>query len=121
MNNKITYRKVGDYYLPNLCLAKDEYEKDYQIGKHGHLRLEYLKTHKKAEYTIMFMDSTLRKYIVDTDKQSKERFEILMKQMLEKNPIDENLKNTDPLKCVGLMNNYKHTSEEILFSELIYI
>ena len=121
MNNKITYRKVGDYYLPNLYLAEDEYEKDYQIGKYGHLRLEYLKTHKKAEYTIMLMDGSLRKHIVDTDKQAKERFEILMKQILEKNPIDENLKNTDPLKWVGLMNNYKKLSVEIIFKELIYI
>lgn len=47
------------------------------IGKYGHLRLEHLKTHKKAEYTIIFMDNTLRKHIVDTDKQAKERFEIL--------------------------------------------
>lgn len=84
MNNKITYHKVGDYYLPNLYLAKDEYEKYYQIGKYGHLRLNYLKTHKKAEYTIMFMDNTLRKHIINTDKQAKERFETLMKQLLEK-------------------------------------
>ena len=111
MNNKITYRKVGDCYLPNLYLAEDEYEKDYQIGKYGHLRLEYLKTHKKAEYTILFMDCILRKHLVETDKQAKKRFDILMKQMLEKNPIDENLKNTDPLKWVGLMNNYKHSVE----------
>lgn len=121
MNNKITYRKVGDYYLPNLYLAKDEYEKNYQIGKYGHLRLKYLKNQKKAEYTIMFMDNTLRKHIVETDKQAKERFEILMKQMLEKNPIDENLKNTDTLKWVGLMNNYKSTVEEIILNELIYV
>ena len=107
--------------MPNLYLTKDEYEKDYQIVKYGHLRLEHLKTHKKAEYTIMFMDNTLRKHIVDTDKQAKERFEILMKQMLEKNPVDENLKNTDPIKWVGLMNNYKHSVEEIIFEELIYI
>ena len=44
--------------------------------------------HKKANYTIMFMDGTLRKHIVDTDKQAKARYDILMKQMLEKNPID---------------------------------
>ena len=43
-----------------------------------------------------------------------------MKQMLEKNPIDENLKNTDPLKWTGLMNNYKHFAEEIIYLELIY-
>ena len=108
------------YYLPNLYLAKDEYEKDYQIGKYEHLRLEYLKSHKKAEYTILFMDCSLRKHIVETDKQAKKRCDLLMKQMLEKNPIDENLKNTDPLKWVGLMNNYKYIIEKIIFEELIY-
>ncbi len=120
MNSKITYHKEGDYYIPDLYLEKEYYEKVYIIGKYGHLRLEYLKNHKKAEYIIMFMNCNLRKHIVDTDKKAKERFEILMAQMLEKNPIDENLKNTDPLKWIGLMNNYKHSVEEIIFNELIY-
>ena len=68
----------------------------------------------------MFMNKTLRKHIVETDKQAKQRFKILMQQMLEKNPIDENLKNTDPLKWTGLMNNYKNSVKEIIFRELIY-
>ena len=117
---EITYHKEGDYFIPNLYLEKENYKNDYHIGKYGHLRLEYLTNHKKAEYTIMFMDKSLKKHIVDTDIQAKKRFEILMKQMLEKNPIDENLKNTDPLKWCGLMNNYKHCIEEIIFKELIY-
>lgn len=117
---EITYHKEGDYLVPDLYLEKEDYEKDYHIGKYGHLRLEYLKNHKKAEYTIMFMNKTLRKHIVETDKQAKERFELLMRQMLEKNPIDENLKNTNPLKWTGLMNNYKHCAEEVIFVELIY-
>ena len=78
MNNKITYHKERDYYIPNLYLEKEIYEK------------------------------------------VKKRFQILMEQMLERNPIDENSKNTDTLKWVGLMNNYKHTAEEIIFRELIY-
>ena len=69
----------------------------------------------------MLLDGALRKHIVDTDIQAKERLEILMKQMLDKNPIDENLKDTDLLKWTGLMNNYKHSAEEIIFKELIYI
>ena len=120
MNNKITYHKVGDYYLPNLYLEKEDYENDYIIGKYGHLRLEYLKNHKRAEYIIMFMNKTLRKHIVEIDKQAKQRFEILMTQMLEKSPIYENLKNTDTLKWVGVMNNYKNSIEEIILKELIY-
>lgn len=50
----------------------------------------------------MFMNKTLRKHIVETDKQAKRRFELLMKQMLKRNPIDENLKDTDPLEWTGL-------------------
>ena len=68
----------------------------------------------------MLLDGTLRKHIVDTDIQANERLEILMKQMLEKNPIDENLKDTDSLKWTGLMNNYKHLVEEIIYKEFIY-
>ena len=117
---EITYHKEGDYFIPDLYLEKEEYEKDYQIGKYGHLRLEYLKTNKKAEYIIMFMNKTLRKHIVETDKQAKRRFELLMKQMLKRNPIDENLKDTDPLEWTGLMNNYNHLAEEIVLNELIY-
>ena len=116
----ITYHKEGDYLIPDLYL-EGNYKKDYSIGKYGHLRLEYLKEYKKAEYTIMLLDGTLRKHIIDTDIQAKERLEILMNQMLEKNPIDENLKDTNPLKWTGLMNNYKHSAEGIIFKELIYI
>ena len=74
-----------------------------------------------TEYSIMLMYGTLRKHIIDTDKQANERFEILMKQVIDKNPIDENLKDTNPLKWAGLMNNNKYSAEEIIFKELIYI
>ena len=117
---EITYHKEGDYFIPDLYLAKEEYKKDYQIGKYGHLRLQYLKDYKKVKYTIMLLDGTLRKHIVDTDIQAKERLEMLMKQMLDKNPIDESLKDNDPLEWTGLMNNYKHSAEEIIFKDLIY-
>ena len=116
---EITYHKEGNYYISDLYL-EENYKNDYKIGKYGHLRLEYLKNHKKAEYTIMLLDGTLRKHIVDIDIQAKKRLETLIKQMLDKNPIDENLKDTDPLKWNGFMNNYKHYAEEIIYSELIF-
>ena len=117
---EITYHKEGNYLVPDLYL-EENYKNDYQIGKYGHLRLQYLKEHKKAEYTLMLLDGTLRKHIVDIDIQAKKRLETLIKQMLDKNPIDENLKDTAPLMWAGLMNNYKYSVEEIIFNELIYI
>ena len=69
--NKIEYHKEGDYYVPNLVVAKDEYP-DYCIGKYGRLRLKYLKENKKVEYTIMLVEGTLRKHIVETDMEATE-------------------------------------------------
>ena len=117
---EITYHKEGDYYIPDLYL-EENYKKDYHVGKYGHLRLQYLKEHKKIEYSIMLIDGTLRKHIVDTDIQAKERLKILINKMLDKNPIDESLKDTDPLKWTGLMNNYKYSAEEIIYSEFINV
>ena len=117
---EITYHKEEDFFVPNLYLETENYKNDYIIGKYGHLRLEYLKNYRKAEYTIMFMNKTLRQHIVDTDIQAKERVELLMDKMLKKNPIDEELKNIAPLKWTGLMNNYKLCAEEIVYKELIY-
>lgn len=113
----INYHKERDFFIHDLYWEKEDYENDYIIRKYWHLRSKYLKNHKKAEYIIMFMNKTLIKHIVETEKQTKRRFEILMKQMLEKNPIDENFKNTDTLKWTRLMNNYKHSVEEIIFKK----
>ena len=44
---KITYKKCGDYLLPNLILAEKE---NKQLNKYGLLRLEFLKSNKKALY-----------------------------------------------------------------------
>ena len=58
---------------------------------------------------------------MEVDKIATERFELLMKQYAEKENITEELKTKDQLKWVGLMNNIKHSAEEIILKELIYV
>ena len=116
---KIEYTKVGDYYLPNLVVPENM--KNFKIGKYGKLRLRYLKEHKKAEYTILLMDNELQKHLMEIDKIANERFDLLMKQFAQKENITEELKGKDQLKWVGLMNNIKHSAEEIILKELIYV
>ena len=58
---------------------------------------------------------------MEVDKIATERFELLMKQYAEKENINEELKAKDQLKWVGLMNNIKHSIEEIILKELIYV
>lgn len=116
---KIEYSKQGDYYFPNLYL--DTNLKYSEIGRYGKLRLKFLKEHRKAEYIILFMNNKLQEHLLEIDKTANDRFEFLMKQLVKKENITEELKATDQLKWVGLMNNIKHSAEEIILKELIYV
>ena len=49
------------------------------------------------------------------------RFELLMKQFVEKENITEELKTTNQMEWVGKMNAIKNAVEEIIFKELIYV
>lgn len=119
-NFKLTYRKNGDYFIPNLVLDNDDY-KDYQLGKYGYLRLDYLKNYKKGEFELMKVKCILRKHIVEIDLQAKEKVKLLINQFKANENISEDLKDTNPLEWVGLMNNIKNRAEEIVLKELIYV
>lgn len=116
---KIEYIKQGDYYIPNLVAPANM--KNFRIGKYGKLRLNYLKQHKKAEYTILLMDNELQKHLMEIDNTANARFELLMKQLAEKENITEELKATNQMEWVRRMNNIKNCAEEIIFKELIYV
>ena len=55
------------------------------------------------------------------DQEATEQVEVLMKQMVEKQGVNENLKRQDQIKWVRLMNNVKASAEEIVFTEIIYV
>ena len=46
---------------------------------------------------------------------------MLMKQMVEKQGVNENLKRQDQMRWVRLMNNIKVCAEEIVLTEIIYV
>lgn len=115
----IEYTKQGDYYFPNLYL--DSNFKYSEIGRYGRMRLKFLKENKKADYIILFMNNKLQEHLLEIDKIANDRFEFFMKQFAKKENITEELKASDQLKWVGLMNNIKHSVQEIILKELIYV
>ena len=68
----------------------------------------------------MLREGTLRKHIVETDMQAKDKVERIIKQLKEQSDLTEEMKNSDPLYWVG-MNNFKNRAEEIVLKELIYV
>ena len=114
----IEYTKVGDYYMPNLVLKKEE---KIILNKYGKMRLKFLKENKKAEYMIMFTKGTLNKHLKEIQQTAQARVDIIIEQLKQQNNLTEEMKNTDQLYWVGMMNNFKNTAEEIILNELIYV
>ena len=114
----IEYRLVGDYYVPNLILKKEE---KIILNKYGKARLKFLKENRKAEYTIMFINGTLNKHLKEIQETALQRVEVIIAQLKKKNHLTEKMKNTDQLYWAGMMNNFRNTAEEIVFNELIYV
>ena len=114
----IEYHLEGDYYIPNLVMPEQE---KIALNKYGRMRLNYLKENKKAEYSIMLMDGTLNSHLKEIQETATERVEKIIKQLKSKSNLTENMKNTDMLYWVGMMNNFKNQAEEIVFNELIYV
>lgn len=114
----IEYHLEGDYYIPNLVMPEQE---KIALNKYGRMRLNYLKENKKAEYSIMLMDGTLNSHLKEIQETATERVEKIIKQLKSKSNLTEDMKNTDMLYWVGMMNNFKNQAEEIVFNELIYV
>ena len=113
----IEYTKIGEYYMPNLVLEKEK----INLNKYGRARLNFLKQNRKAEYTIMFVNGTLNNHLKEIQELAQEKIDIIIEQLKQKNNLTEEMKNTNQLYWVGMMNSFKYTAEEIIYKELIYV
>ena len=71
----IEYKKIGDYYVPNIVLEQEE---KIILNKYGRARLRFLKENRKAEYSIMFMDRALNKHIKEIQNMTEERISFII-------------------------------------------
>ena len=92
--NGIEYTKIGDYYMPNLVLEKEE---KITLNKYGRLRLKFLKENKKTEYTIMFINGTLNNHLKEIQETAEEKVNLIVEQIKKENNLIEELKNTNEL------------------------
>ena len=114
----ISYIKQGDYLLPDLILKE---KVQYNIGKYGLLRLEYIKKYKLGLYFDLLVNDNLNEYLQDIDTTVMEKVQSLIKELDEKENINEKLKQDNQMLWVRKMNNIKNRAEEIILKEYIYV
>ena len=113
---KLEYLKNGDYFIPNLVLSE---QPQTSIGKYGRMRKTYLQEHRPAFFNHLLLSEKLYPHLLEIDQAANERLELLMPTMIKAAGITEQLKATDQMRWVGLMNTVKAQVEEIIFVELM--
>ena len=117
MKNPMNYIQNGDYLIPDLKLSEQPTK---PLGKYGRMRKAYLKEHRPILYNQLLMSEKLYPHLLETDETANSRLEQLMPQLAKDAGATEQLKASDPMKWVGLMNTCKAQAEEILMAELIH-
>ena len=116
---KLEYHRENDYLIPNVAMKNNNLD-NYQIGKYGYLRLNYLKKYKRGYYTELMLEGTLTEHIVAINKEANLQIKTIIKNLAKADDVDEILKQSKPFEWVRLMNNFKNSAEEIVLKELIY-
>ena len=115
--NGIKYELRGEQYYPMLEISE---QTNYEIGKYGHLHLNFIKKHRRGTYTTLLTEGRLNEHLHSIDKQAHEQIDLHIAQMSERIGVTEKLKVTDPMRWVQMMNNIKATAEEIVLKEVVY-
>lgn len=117
IENGIEYVRNGDYYIPNLTVPD---EKVYKIGKYGRVHAKFIKENRPCFYSTKMIDGTWLAYLEEIDASAKEMVDKLIKDMITKQGITEELKAKDQMAWVGDMNNIRHSAEEFEFEYIVY-
>ena len=114
---EITYSMVGDYNLPNLKMPE---QPNVNLGRWAQMRRSYLRDHHKILYYNLLTKGTLTQHLAEVQQRATEMEETLVRQMAQKEGLTEELKATDMMKCVRLMNNLRNSAQEVVKAEVIF-
>ena len=91
-----------------------------RVGVWGQRHYAYLKKHSPTVINVMRMNVTLEQYLKEIDKDAKDMFDKLVKQLADSEGIDEELKSANEIDWIRSMNSIRNRAEEIVLSEVIY-
>ena len=116
--NTISYRRVGDYNIPNLTLPPEE--ANIMLGKWGLLHKDYLFNHKKVLFTTLLTQGKLYQHCAEIENQAQQMFDTLVEQMKERECVIEQLKEENQLEWVCRMQSIEARAREIVNNEIIF-
>ena len=113
----IEYIKNGDYYIPNLIASPQPEE---PLLKYGIMHKQYLKECHRGLYASLKLAGTLKARCLEVQHRAEEQLDSLVKQMAEREGVNEALKRSDQMGWLRRMNGIHNRAEEIVCLQTIY-
>ena len=117
--NTISYRRVGDYNIPNLTLPPEE--ANIRLGKWGMLHKDYLEKHNRVLFNLLLTQGKLYQHCAGIENQARAMFDTLVEQMKDAEGVTEQLKEENQMEWVCRMHNIEARVRELVCSNLIYV
>lgn len=112
-----SYVSVGDVRIPTLVSVDTNYEIDFWGQRHK----KYLKQNHRVIYYHLLTNGKLNTYLHNVDISAKELYDLLVKQLAEKQGITEQLKAENQMLWVQKMNSIANQAREIMYNEIVCI
>ena len=75
----------------------------------------------KEHYLALLAENKLNDELLSMDQQMNDRYDVLVKRLMEERNINEELKEKDQMRWVQEMNSIRNTAEEIVIKEMIEV
>ena len=75
---------------------------------------------KRVLYFNLLTSGKLYEHLAEIDTSARDMAEYLIKEMAKKQGVTEELKATDMMRWIGLMNNIRTCADEIVLNDIVY-
>ena len=84
------------------------------------MHAKFIKENRPCFYTAKMIDGTWLAYLSEIDSSAKEMVDRLIRELVSKQGVSEELKANDQIAWVSAMEQIKHTAEEFVFEDIVY-
>ena len=117
---ELTYKRAGDYLIPDLEVDGAEELDEMPLGKYGMLRETFLERHHHGKYTSMLLTGRLCPHLREIDRQAQEQVDRIVAELKKRGGVDVAMKARDQMGWVQAFNSFTAQAEEMVLAEIVY-
>ena len=81
---------------------------------------DYLQEHNPIRFDDLVLEGKLWTYLADLNEQAQNRLQLIIRQIQEAKPVNDELKESNQMAWVQSLNSIYNRAEEIVLHELVY-